>query len=100
MKPMGDKHFAVLRRHMVEVLEIHFDLLQEELGTAALDERVAEVMLRVPRHRFVQAVALRRRWLRDPLVARDNPLQLLRCDRASRIASIMVLRGMAQTPAV
>src|SRR5262249_43003726 len=40
-------------RHMVEAIGIHFDLLEEELGTAALDERVAEVMLRVPRHRFV-----------------------------------------------
>lgn len=53
MKPMDDKHFAVLRRHMVDVIGIHFDLLEEDVGTAVLDERVAEVMLRVPRHRFV-----------------------------------------------
>jgi protein-L-isoaspartate(D-aspartate) O-methyltransferase len=67
MKPMGDKHFAVLRRHMVEVIEIHFDLLQEELGTAALDERVAEVMLRVPRHRFVPEQFVQYAYLDMPL---------------------------------
>ena len=53
MKPMNDRHLAVLRRHMVEVIGIHFDLLEQELGKATLDERVAEVMSRVPRHLFV-----------------------------------------------
>ena len=53
MKQMTDKHFAVLRRHMVEVIRIHVDLLAEELGTVTLDERVLEVMSRVPRHLFV-----------------------------------------------
>jgi protein-L-isoaspartate(D-aspartate) O-methyltransferase len=53
MKPMTDKHFAVLRRHMVEVIRIHVDLLEDELGIAALDERVLAVMSRVPRHVFV-----------------------------------------------
>ena len=50
---MNDRHLAVLRRHMVEVIGIHFDLLEQELGKATLDERVAEVMSRVPRHLFV-----------------------------------------------
>ena len=31
MKPMNDRHLAVLRRHMVEVIGIHFDLLEQEL---------------------------------------------------------------------
>ena len=53
MKPMNDKHFAILRRHMVEVIGIHTDLTEEELGKAALDERIMTVMLRVPRHLFV-----------------------------------------------
>ncbi|MCB4823378.1 protein-L-isoaspartate(D-aspartate) O-methyltransferase [Roseicella aerolata] len=53
MKPMTDKHFATLRRHMVEVIEIHADLLDEELGHATLDRRVLAAMLRVPRHVFV-----------------------------------------------
>ena len=55
MKPMTEKHLAILRRHMVEAVAIHADLLEEELGKAALDARVLEAMLRVPRHLFVPA---------------------------------------------
>jgi protein-L-isoaspartate(D-aspartate) O-methyltransferase len=55
MKPMTEKHLAVLRRHMVEAVAIHADLLEEELGKPALDARVLEAMLRVPRHLFVPA---------------------------------------------
>src|ERR687894_2684023 len=55
MKPMNEEHLAVLRRHMVELIAIHADLLEEELGKAALDARVLEAMLRVPRHLFVPA---------------------------------------------
>ncbi|MGE3875961.1 MAG: protein-L-isoaspartate O-methyltransferase, partial [Parvibaculaceae bacterium] len=40
MKPMQEKHLAVLRRHMVEMIEIHVDLASDELGKASLDERV------------------------------------------------------------
>jgi protein-L-isoaspartate(D-aspartate) O-methyltransferase len=53
MKPMNEGHLAILRRHMVEVIAIHADLMEEELGKAALDERVLAAMLRVPRHLFV-----------------------------------------------
>ena len=42
MKPMAEEHLAVLRRHMVEVIAIHADLLEEELGKPALDARVLE----------------------------------------------------------
>ncbi len=55
MKPMTEEHLAVLRRHMVEVIAIHADLMEEELGKAALDGRVVDAMLRVPRHLFVPA---------------------------------------------
>ena len=55
MKPMDEEHFAILRRHMVEVIAIHADRMSEELGKAALHERVLAVMLRVPRHHFVPA---------------------------------------------
>ena len=55
MKPMNEEHFAILRRHMVEVIAIHVDLAGEELGKAALDERVMTAMRRVPRHHFVPA---------------------------------------------
>jgi protein-L-isoaspartate(D-aspartate) O-methyltransferase len=53
MKPMTEKHLAVLRRHMVDLIAIHADLASEEIGKAALAERVMEVMLSVPRHMFV-----------------------------------------------
>jgi protein-L-isoaspartate(D-aspartate) O-methyltransferase len=55
MKPMNEKHFAILRRHMVEKIGIHSDLMADELGKAALDERVLAAMLKVPRHLFVPA---------------------------------------------
>lgn len=53
MKPMNDKHFAILRRHMVETIGIHTDLMADELGKAAFDDRVLAAMLKVPRHLFV-----------------------------------------------
>jgi protein-L-isoaspartate(D-aspartate) O-methyltransferase len=55
MKSMNEKHFAILRRHMVEKIGIHYDLMDDELGTATLDERVLAAMLKVPRHLFVPA---------------------------------------------
>jgi protein-L-isoaspartate(D-aspartate) O-methyltransferase len=55
MKPMNEKHLAILRRHMVETIGIHCDLMDDELGKAALDERVLAAMLKVPRHLFVPA---------------------------------------------
>jgi len=53
VKPLSEKHFAVFRRHMVEVVEIQVDLMSEELERASLDERVLTAMRRVPRHLFV-----------------------------------------------
>ena len=67
MKPMNEKHLAVLRRHMVEMIEIHVDLASEELGRAALDERVMEVMRRMPRHLFVPASMAPHAYLDMPL---------------------------------
>src|SRR5689334_24561434 len=53
MKPMSDKHFAILRRQMVELIEIQVELLSDELGQEALSEQVLAAMRRVPRHLFV-----------------------------------------------
>jgi protein-L-isoaspartate(D-aspartate) O-methyltransferase len=53
VKEMTDEHFAILRRHMVEVIAIHVELASEELDKAALDERVMSALRHVPRHRFV-----------------------------------------------
>ena len=55
MQAMREEHFAVLRRHMVEVIAIHVELASEEFGMAALDPRVLAAMERVPRHLFVPA---------------------------------------------
>ena len=53
MKPMNEKHFAILRRHMVDVIAIHADLLEEELGKATLEAQILTTLLRIPRHLFV-----------------------------------------------
>ena len=53
MKPMTEAHLAILRRHMVELIAIEVELLSEELGKAALGERVMAAMQDVPRHLFV-----------------------------------------------
>ncbi|HEY0324728.1 MAG TPA: protein-L-isoaspartate(D-aspartate) O-methyltransferase [Allosphingosinicella sp.] len=53
MKPMTDQHLAVLRRHMVEVIDLHFDLASEEIGKDAIDARLRDALLAVPRHMFV-----------------------------------------------
>jgi protein-L-isoaspartate(D-aspartate) O-methyltransferase len=53
MKPMTEQHLGILRRHMVEMVGIHFDLASDEIGKGVLDERVEAAMLRVPRHHFV-----------------------------------------------
>lgn len=55
MKAMQEKHLAILRRHMVDVIGIHADLSSDEIGKAVLSQRVLEAMREVPRHRFVPA---------------------------------------------
>ena len=69
MKPMDEEHFAILRRHMVEVIAIHADLMSEELGKAAFQDRVLAVLLRVPRHLFVPAQLA-------PFAYHDTPLPI------------------------
>nr|WP_294167722.1 protein-L-isoaspartate(D-aspartate) O-methyltransferase [uncultured Sphingomonas sp.] len=53
MKPMTEQHLAVLRRHMVEIIDMHFDLASEEIGSQALDPGVRRALTDVPRHLFV-----------------------------------------------
>jgi protein-L-isoaspartate(D-aspartate) O-methyltransferase len=53
MKTMNEEHFAILRRHMVEVIAIHANLASDELGKAEFSDRVMAAMRRVPRHQFV-----------------------------------------------
>ena len=64
---MEEKHFAILRRHMVEVIEIHAELARQDLGKMALDERVLAAMEKVPRHAFVLAPLARHAYADMPL---------------------------------
>ena len=53
MRPMTEKHLAILRRHMVEMIEIHYELAADEIGRERMNERVRRSFLEVPRHLFV-----------------------------------------------
>ncbi|HVH03041.1 MAG TPA: protein-L-isoaspartate(D-aspartate) O-methyltransferase [Amaricoccus sp.] len=69
MKPMSERHFEVMRRHMVEMIAIHMDLMSDEIGAGDLDERLVAALLEVPRHRFVPAPLA-------PLAYHDTPLPI------------------------
>jgi protein-L-isoaspartate(D-aspartate) O-methyltransferase len=53
MKPMTERHLATLRRHMVEMIDIHYDLHSEEIGREVIGEQLRQALLKVPRHLFV-----------------------------------------------
>jgi protein-L-isoaspartate(D-aspartate) O-methyltransferase len=53
MKPLTESHLAVLRRHMVEIIDLHYDLQGDEIGREAPAAALREALLSVPRHQFV-----------------------------------------------
>jgi protein-L-isoaspartate(D-aspartate) O-methyltransferase len=53
MKPLTEQHLAIFRRHMVEIVEMHFDLAEEEIGKDAPDPELRRALMDVPRHLFV-----------------------------------------------
>lgn len=53
MKPMTEQHLAIFRRHMVEIIDMHFDLASDEIGKDAPDPPLRRALLDVPRHLFV-----------------------------------------------
>jgi protein-L-isoaspartate(D-aspartate) O-methyltransferase len=53
MKPMTEQHLALLRRHMVEIIDMHFDLNSDEIGRSELDPHLRAALMGVPRHLFV-----------------------------------------------
>jgi protein-L-isoaspartate(D-aspartate) O-methyltransferase len=55
MKPLGEEHLALFRRHMVEIVDMHVELASEEIGKDRLDPRLRTALLRVQRHLFVPA---------------------------------------------
>lgn len=53
MKPMTEQHLALFRRHMVEIIDMHFDLAEEEIGRDRLNGGLRSALMKVPRHLFV-----------------------------------------------
>ena len=53
MKPLTEQHLATFRRHMVEIVDLHFDLASEEVGKDTPDPELRRALLDVPRHLFV-----------------------------------------------
>jgi len=53
MKPLTEEHLAIFRRHMVEIIEMHFELAGDELGERVLEPALKRALLDVPRHLFV-----------------------------------------------
>jgi protein-L-isoaspartate(D-aspartate) O-methyltransferase len=53
MKPLTEHHLAIFRRHMVEIIEMHFDLASDEIGKDAPGPELRRALMDVPRHLFV-----------------------------------------------
>ena len=67
MKPMTEQHLAMYRRHMVEIIEMHFDLSEEEIGRSAPDPRLRRALMDVPRHLFVPQTLMLMSYQDTPL---------------------------------
>lgn len=67
MKPMTEKHLAIFRRHMVEMIDIHFDLASEEIGRSELSEGLRRALSEVPRHLFVPTTLMAAAYQDTPL---------------------------------
>src|ERR1043166_4699066 len=75
MKPMTEKHLAVLRRHMVEIIDMHMDLASDELGRDALSPTLRHALLAAP----PRLAAPRPLFVPRPLAAmsyQDTPLPI------------------------
>ena len=53
MKPLTEQHLGLFRRHMVELIDMHFELAADELGKDHVASPLREALLKVPRHLFV-----------------------------------------------
>lgn len=67
MKPMTEQHLAILRRHMVELVDMHYDLASDETGKAAPGANLRRALLDVPRHLFVPAPLMSAAYHDTPL---------------------------------
>ena len=67
MKPMTEQHLALFRRHMVEIIDMHFDLSEEEIGTGVPGEQLHRALMDVPRHLFVPQTLMLMSYQDTPL---------------------------------
>jgi len=67
MKPMTEQHLALFRRHMVEIVEMHFDLAEEEIGQDAPSDQLRRALMDVPRHLFVPETLMLMSYQDTPL---------------------------------
>ncbi|HVL78838.1 MAG TPA: protein-L-isoaspartate(D-aspartate) O-methyltransferase [Sphingomicrobium sp.] len=67
MKPLTEQHLAMFRRHMVEIIDMHFDLAEEEIGKGALDPGLRRALMDVPRHLFVPEALMLMSYQDTPL---------------------------------
>ena len=67
MKPMTEQHLALFRRQMVEIIDMHFDLSEEEIGTGVPGEQLHRALMDVPRHLFVPQTLMLMSYQDTPL---------------------------------
>ena len=67
MKPMTEQHLALFRRHMVEIIDMHFDLAEDEIGSAELSPGLRRALMDVPRHLFVPEALILMSYQDTPL---------------------------------
>jgi protein-L-isoaspartate(D-aspartate) O-methyltransferase len=67
MKPMTEQHLALFRRHMVEIIDMHFDLAEEEIGKSTPDPQLRQALMDVPRHLFVPEALMLMSYQDTPL---------------------------------
>jgi protein-L-isoaspartate(D-aspartate) O-methyltransferase len=53
MKPLTEQHLALFRRHMVEIVDLHYELASEEIERDSLSAGLRRALSDVPRHLFV-----------------------------------------------
>lgn len=69
MRNLTEEHLATLRRHMVEVIDIEYELTADATGLPSPDPLLREALLAVQRHRFVPDELV-------PYAYRDQPLPI------------------------
>ena len=67
MKPMTEQHLALFRRHMVEIVDMHFELAEDEIGLAEPSPGLRRALIDVPRHLFVPEALILMSYQDTPL---------------------------------